>query len=786
MKNILLLAFVLSPFVFSLARAKDHYSDNKDNQLIENAKTTSNKHGTIIGKVSSKGKPVAFANIVLKNTKFGTTSDENGMYTITGIPVGKYKIRTSYLGFRPSEKRIVVHASEELTINFKLTEDINKVDEVVVTGTLKEVKRLESPVPVEVYSPAFFKKNPTPNIFEALQNINGVRPQLNCQVCNTGDIHINGLEGPYTMVLIDGMPIVSSLSTVYGLSGIPNSLIERMEIVKGPASSLYGSEAIGGLINIITKNPTKAPALSVDVFATNWQEYNIDLGVKFNLEKKASVLTGINYFNYDNIVDNNNDNFTDVTLQERISVFQKWNIKRKNNRLFTLAGRFLWEDRWGGELNWNKSFRGSNEVYGESIITNRWEFIGNYQLPTLEKLLFSFSFSSHDQDSFYGDTSYDANQKTVFGQLTWDKKMGNHDLLFGSAMRYRIYDDNTPATGGISSDPNNEPDITVLPGVFVQDEITISEHHKVLLGARYDYDNDHGNIFTPRLAYKWSITDTDILRLNSGTGFRVVNLFTEDHAALTGAREIIIAEELDPEQSYNVNLNYIKKIYMPQGGSIHLDVTAWYTYFTNAIFPDYETNVNQIIYSNLDGSAVTKGVSLNIELSPSNRFSALIGGTLMDVSTEENGVRERQILTETFSGNWSVSYKFLKNNQLSIDYTGSIYGPMKLPLLGQYDPRPEESPIWSIQNIQMTYKGFKNIEIYGGVKNLLNWTPWKNLDQPIIARSFDPFDREVEEDENGNVIRTPNNPNALTFDPSYVYAPNQGIRGFLGIRYLLK
>jgi outer membrane receptor for ferrienterochelin and colicins len=193
----------------------------------------------------------------------------------------------------------------------------------VVTGTLKEVRRIESPVPVEVYSPAFFRKNPTPNIFEALQNVNGVRPQLNCNVCNTGDIHINGLEGPYTMVLIDGMPIVSSLATVYGLSGIPNSLVERIEIVKGPASSLYGSEAVGGLINIITKKPTNAPAIAVDVMATSWQEMNVDLGFKLNAGKKITALTGVNYFKYGNIIDHNKDRFTDVTLQERISVFQK-------------------------------------------------------------------------------------------------------------------------------------------------------------------------------------------------------------------------------------------------------------------------------------------------------------------------------------------------------------------------------------------------------------------------------------------------------------------------------
>jgi outer membrane receptor for ferrienterochelin and colicins len=295
---------------------------------------------------------------------------------------------------------------------------------------------LESPVPVEVYSAKFFQKNPTPSIFDALQNINGVRPQLNCNICNTGDIHINGLEGPYTMVMIDGMPIVSSLSTVYGLSGIPNALIERVEVVKGPASSLYGSEAVGGLINIITKEVNKAPTLSLDWMSTSYLEHNLDLGYKAKIHPKVTMLLGVNYFKYGNKVDDNLDNFTDVTLQDRISVFQKWNFSRNENRLFTLAGRFLYEDRWGGEMNWTKAARGGDEIYGESIYTKRWELLGNYQLPVKERMFFAFSLTSHQQDSRYGTTSYIAQQNISFAQLTLDKKLKNHDLLFGTAFRY--------------------------------------------------------------------------------------------------------------------------------------------------------------------------------------------------------------------------------------------------------------------------------------------------------------------------------------------------------------
>lgn len=651
----------------------------------------------------------------------------------------------------------------------------NSLDEIVISGTLKPVRRLESPVPVEVYKPVFFKKNPTANIFEALQCVNGVRPQLNCNVCNTGDIHINGLEGPYTLVLIDGMPIVSGLSTVYGLSGIPNSLLERVEIVKGPASSLYGSEAVGGLINIITKTPSSAPTFSADGFSTSWGEANTDLGFKAKIGKSTALL-GVNYFNYSNPIDNNNDNFTDVTLQERVSVFQKWHFHRQSDKLFSLAGRFFYEDRWGGEMQWDKKYRGGDEVYGESIYTTRYELLGAYELPIPEKMMLQFSLTDHDQNSVYGNIPYMARQRIGFAQMTWAKNLNNHDLLFGAAYRYQLYDDNTTAT--------EKAEHANIPGFFVQDDIKLGDKHNLLIGARYDYNDSHGNIFTPRVAWKWKLDNENIVRLNAGTGFRIVSLFTEEHAALTGARDVIVLEDLKPERSYNVNLNYLKKIYLKGGHFIGIEATAWYTYFTNSILPDYDTNPNQIIYKNLNGHAVTQGISANIDMLFQNGPKIILGATLMDVSKTENGIKSRQMLTEKFSGTWAVSYH-VKALKLDIDYTGNIYGPMRLPLLGPLDPRREYSPVWSIQNIQFTMRQVKNCEIYFGVKNLLDWTP--NKGNPfIIARADDPFDQNVEFDGNGNVLQTPDNPYALTFDPSYVYGPNQGIRTFLGVRYTLK
>ncbi len=739
--------------------------------LISNccfAQTTS-----LNGKVTSNGEPLPLVNVLLKGTDRGAATDIDGFYTLENITPGDYTLIVTSLGYQPYQTKVSVGHGESKTINIQLETSAESLKETVVTGTLKPVSRLESPVPVEVYSPTFLKKNPTASVFDALQNVNGVRPQINCNVCNTGDIHINGLEGPYTLVLIDGMPIVSGLGTVYGLTGIPNSLIEQIEIVKGPASSLYGSEAVGGLINIITKNALSAPEFFADGFATGWGEYNLDIGSKIDVGQKTDLLLGVNYFNYDNPIDNNGDNFTDLTLQDRISIFQKWDFERKDNRLFSLAGRFFYEDRWGGELQWTPEYRGGDEIYGESIYTRRWEVLGKYQLPLEEKFLLSFSYNDHNQNSVYGDTEYLADQRIGFAQLTWDKTMGQHDLLFGSAVRYNYYDDNTTAT--------TDPDNIWIPSLFVQDEYSFAPKHSFLAGLRYDYDERHGNIFTPRAAYKWKVSDNDIFRVNFGTGFRVVNLFTEEHAALTGAREVIITEALKPERSTNINLNYLKKIYSDNGTFIGLDASAFYTHFSNIILPDYDTNPNQIIYDNLDGKSVSQGISANVDVAFPNGIKFLVGATWQDVSNTENGVSQRQILTESITATWNLSYTFRSLN-LAVDYTGNLYGPMRLPLLGELDPRKEYSPTWSIQNIQFTYKGLNNFEVYGGIKNLLDWTP--NRGNPfIIARANDPFDKEVTFDSNGNAVATPDNPYALTFDPTYVYGPNQGIRGFFGLRY---
>ncbi|CAH0999100.1 Vitamin B12 transporter BtuB [Neolewinella maritima] len=728
--------------------------------------------GWVVGSVVSDGEPVSFATVGLADGTLGTVAELDGTFVLE-LPAGEQTVRISALGQQTATETLLVMEGDTTVLDLVLEAGAAVLDDIVVTGTMKAVSRSNSPVPVEVFTANYFRANPTPSVFESLQTVNGVRPQLNCAVCNTGDIHINGLEGPYTMVLIDGMPIVSGLSTVYGLTGIPQSLIERVEVVKGPASTLYGSEAVGGLINVITKAPEDAPLVAADVMVSGWGEVNTDLGLKLKVGKAQSLL-GLNYFNYQQPQDNNGDGFTDVTLQDRLSVFNKWSFRRAADRIFTLAGRYVYEDRFGGQLDWDRGDRGGDQVYGESIYTNRWETFGTYQLPVPGRVMFQFSTNGHYQNSVYGQTVYDATQYVGFGQLTWNKQVGAHDLLLGASYRYTWYDDNTPATTEVSR--------IRLPGAFVQDELRLNTNNILLLGLRYDYNSLHGSILTPRLNYKWnSASGLDIIRLSIGNGYRVANVFTEDHAALTGAREVRFADELLPETSWNTNVNYVRKFFSRGGTVVGLDGSLWYTRFGNRILPDYTTDPTAIIYANLRGSAVSRGASLSGDVSLKGGSSLNVGVTLQDVYTNEEGLRERQLLTETFSGVWQLGVP-IKSALLRIDYTGNVYGPMDLPLLGALDERPGQSPWFSTQNLQLTKTFANGMEVYGGVKNLLDYTPPANS----IARSFDPFDRGVEFGADGSVLATPDNPQALTFDPTYVYASNQGRRWFVGWRWSLR
>lgn len=709
---------------------------------------------------SYSGEPISDALIFDKQNSFVSQTDSAGKVY---IDTSKYnRISKLYIQHEEYLTDSITLSNNKSIVKISLDKPKNNstLQDVVISGTMSARKISDSPIAVEVYSPEFFKKNPSPSVFESLSMVNGVQPQINCNVCSTGDIHINGLEGPYTMVLIDGMPIVSSLATVYGFQGIPQSIIKRVEVVKGASSTLYGSEALAGVINIITKDPANVKKLDTDISVTSIGELNMDLATKVAFKPKFNILFGGNYFDYNTPRDRNNDNFTDITLQRRISVFSKGVYEHRNATKTHLAMRVLHENRWGGELNYAPQWYGGDSVYGEQIRTQRFEAIGSHQFAFMKQLKIDFSYNYHQQNSFYGTVPFNAQQQTFFTQLVKESKLGSRiSMVSGLPFRFTYYDDNTVAT-----DPSAVR--TWLPGIFSQAEYKLNARNTALLGLRLDHNSKHGFIFTPRLAYKLNTAKKGILRATIGSGYRVVNVFTEDHAALTGSRKVVFAEELKPERTWNLNTSYTKD-FLIKNGFVKMDVSVFYTYFLNKIIPDYTQNADQILYYNISGYAISRGLASNIDLQLDKGFKANLGYTFLDVYRIQNNIKQKQLLSPKSSVKFTLGYEF-KTPKLQIDLTGDYKSAMYLPILPN-DFRPERSPAFILLGTQVTKKN-KQTEYYLGAKNLLNFMP-----KYPIMRYWDPFDKKANDSQE--------NPQGYTFDTAYNYAPILGLKFYFGVRY---
>lgn len=737
--------------------------------------------GSISGSVSDGTVSIPFANVVLRGTNFGTSANENGDFELKDVPFGTYQLQISSIGFVPFSQKISL-ISEELNLGkLEMAPSVLGLDEVVVTGTMKETFVSASAIKIDVVTSKFLEQTTTPtNLVEAINLVNGVEEVVGCGVCFTNSISINGLPGPYTAILVDGTPLYGNLASVYGLNSIPASMIDRMEVIKGPNSTLYGSEAVAGVINIITKHPKDQPLVDVNMMGTTHGEVFGDIAISNQVGKKLYVSNGASVAYVNSFQDDNKDLFGDFVSLDRVSVFSKWQLERKERKRASLMMKYYYEDRRNGvkefmENRAYRSIRGNDSIYGESIYTHRAEVFGTYDLPTAEKFWIDYSFSYHDQNSVYGSNFYIAQQYIGFANFIWNRKFRSHDLLAGLTGRYQWYDDNTVATADSITDFLKGQ---ITPGLFLQDDWeAIKEKMSILGGVRLDYYQAHGPIVSPRLSFKYKPGKWTTIRGNFGTGFKVVNLFTEDHAFISGQREVVIAEELKPERSFNgsVNFNHIFTLGNSQGS---IDVDGFYTHFTNKIIPDYAQE-GQIIYENTGGFASTWGVSASVNHEFKFPLRTKLGFTFQRATeTEPDGLGVMKTTPILFSSDWSGVFSFvytLRKWKVDFAYSANITGPMQLPEIYDLDangeplstPRPTRSKPFYLDNLQITKNIAKiNLKVYVGLENIMGYrqpvSPLSGTNDPNYAVGFSP-----------------------KFDTSYAFAPLHGREVYAGVRWFV-
>lgn len=719
--------------------------------LCASATSAQQKFGIIEGKINHNGRPVPGVSVGISSLQIGDPSDEQGYYQITRIPAGTYVLQVSAVGYKSESTKVNVKPDTVLHIDFELEQSLLELDQLVVTGTMRETYVKDSPVKVSVISNEFLQKNPSSSLMDNINFINGLYEQVSCGVCGTNDIRINGMDGPYTSVLIDGMPIMGALASVYGLNGINPAIIQTIEIVKGPSSTLYGSEAMGGVINIRTVDPESAPHVTMEAYGTTHEEANLNLSLTHQTKAFSTVFSG-NGFYFDRFLDENKDLFADITKRKRISLFNRWSILRPSDRIFNVVMKYYAEDRLGGTPGYSKAHRGSREVYGEAINTNRFELLGSYELPVPNKhIRADFSYSYHAQDSYYGDYHYTADQRIFFTNLIWDEQFSpTRQLLLGSTIRYDLLDQ----TFDKQRLEDGSKDNRFIPGLFAQYEHIFNPVWRGLIGLRADHYKSHGIILSPRLNLKISATDHTTFRLNTGTGFRIVNLFTEEHEALTGSRRVVIAENLDPERSYNLTLN-INQIIDIGVSVLNVDLDLFHTHFANQIIPDYSTP-NEIRYSNLNGYAVSRGISISAAHNFPGPFMYSLGATLQDVFRQENGTKSPLLYAPAWSGVFSLSYTF-EHFKTAVDWTARVTGRMQLP---EYPGYSGVSEVYTEQNVKFSRPFGSGFEGFISVQNIFNYTQ----SDPLVA---------------------PDRPFSDDFATDRVFGPLQGRRLLAGIRYVL-
>jgi outer membrane receptor for ferrienterochelin and colicins len=704
------------------------------------------------GRVGAARGPIAGAEVRLSAVDAdvsgspATATDPDGRFRLRAGAPGEWVLEVSMLGYRRAERRLELDRGDTVRVEIVLEVEALTLDPLVVTGTLSETRVSESAVKVDVVSARMLQRNASASLMDAIGHVNGLYQQVDCGICYTNSLRINGMEGPYTAVLIDGMPIMGALASVYGLNGIDPALVQQLEILKGPQSTLHGPEAMGGVVNVITKDPRFAPRYAVDASRSDLGESTLRLGLAPTTGAVATLLSGTLVHN-DRFFDENGDGFSDLSLDTRLALFGKATVHHEGRELLAVAGKLYHEDRFGGVEAWTPAHRGSAEVYGESILTDRVELMAQGRVPGTQ-LRAGLSWAGHRQRSWYGDTGFRAEQDVGFARLLWDPpRSGRHDPIVGVTARLTRYDDDTPAT--------TEAERRLVPGVFAEDALHLGGAWIVLGGLRVDRHAHHGVIASPRASVRFQPTEGTTFRVNFGTGFRVVSVFTEDHAALTGARDVVIAEDLEPERSWSLALNANQVLEWGRNPMM-IDLDVFHARFSNRIVPDYDTDPDQIRYGNLEGHAVSRGVSLSLNQSFAELpFLYQVGITLQDVWLQLDGLREPEVFAPTWKGVWTLSWT--PRPPLTLDWTGSAVGPMRLPRYPEPHQRPTRSGAWQAHNLQATVRLAQGREIYLAAKNLTGF----RQGSPLIA---------------------PGDPYGDAFDTNYVWGPIVGRRLVAGVR----
>lgn len=706
------------------------------------------KEGNMIaGHVIVKGteESIPFATVMILGTNRGAVSNEEGQFEFRKLAAGKYTLRVQVMGYKTQEKTITVSAEATSVVHFQMEEESFMTDEVVVSANRNEVSRKAAPVVVNVMSAKLFETVNSTDLAKSLNFQSGLRVENNCQNCGFPQVRINGLEGPYSQILINSRPIISALSGVYGLEQIPVNMIERVEVVRGGGSALFGANAVGGTINIITKDPInnsfQVASTMSNMNGKSWEQYmggNVSLVAKDNSYGIALYETYRNRNPYDA----DGDGFSELG---------KLNMNTFGMRAYYRPNYF---SRINVEYHTTNEFRRGGNKFNlqphESDITEQTKHIINsgglsYDRYWGEKHKMSVygSIQHTDRNSYYG-AQRDMNAYGKTNDLTWvvgGMYVGNMDrCLFAPAT----------FTGGVEYQNNSLHDVMTgyhrdmqqdvrIAGGFVQNEWRLNRW-TMLVGARLDKHNliDHP-IFSPRVNFLYKPSDNLQARLTYSTGFRAPQAYDEDlHVTAVGGEgvQIRLAEGLREERSNSFSGSVDWSFPMGHWQS-NILLEGFYTDLHHVFVLEdigLDENGDKIKERRNGSGAKVYGVNLDAKVAHGREAQLQLGFTVQrsrynraEIWTsegEEEQTTKRMPRTPDYYGYFTFTSAPLKSFDFSL--SGTYTGKMIVPHMAGYieKSRMEHTPQFVDLNLKLNYtfvlKDHIKMQVNGGVQNIFN------------------------------------------------------------------
>ena len=697
----------------------------------------------IVGHVidAASGQHVPFVNVTLKGTTIGTTTDESGHYFLKNLPEGTFTMEVATLGYKTEAREVKTKKGKTLEENFTITEDLIALDGVVVSANRNETSRRMAPTLINVIDTRLFETTTSPTLAEGLNFQPGVRVENNCQNCGFQQVRINGLEGPYTQILIDSRPIFSALSGVYGLEQIPANMVERVEVMRGGGSALFGSSAIAGTINIITKEPLRNSGqlahttMSID----GSMDHSTTLNASLVTDNRKAGLFIFGQNRQRQAYDANGDSYSELCELHQQTVGFRSYVKTSMYSKLSFEYHHIEEYRRGGDsLDLPPHQANIAEQTEHSINGGGLKF--DYFSPNEKHHLSLYASAQHiDRQSYYGAgrDPYAYGATTDLTTVVGGQYVYNFDrCLFMPATFTGGMEYNRDALKDNMWGYGRELEQTVhISSLFLQNEWK-NDQWSFLIGGRFDKHNlIDGLIFSPRANVRFNPSENINFRASYSAGFRAPQAFDEDlhiEAVGGGVSMIELASDLQEEKSHSFSLS--ADLYQRWGDfQGNLLVEGFYTTL-NDVFAlrekSHENGILTLERHNASGANVY-GVTMEGKLAYQNKLQLQAGATLQKSEYKEpeqwseTAKAEKRIArTPEAYGYFTLSYTPIK--PLTAAFSGTYTGSMLMQHVAGYVPEDiaVETPEFFDLNFKLSYDfdlgGGSALQLNAGVQNIFN------------------------------------------------------------------